>query len=244
MVEGRFEERKLDENVHEGGGDVATFRYHIIDSSKPFTVEGLEITPLPVHHGIYMNNNTPYWCLGFRFGSVSYVSDTNFIPEATEELIRGSEVIVLDALREESHPSHFSISQALDAARRLRPQRTYFVGWSHINDHFELEDRFRALEREEDKLWVRPAFDGLRNISGWRRTPRVSPDSAESSGPFPQNDYIPKRRQSPGFEPSVRRQQRHVRERRPLEATLHDRQSDIPPRYARAIVWTPHAEAL
>lgn len=52
-----------------------------------------------VRHGTYIKGGDPYWCLGFRFGSVSYISDTNLIPEATEELIRGSKVFVLDALR-------------------------------------------------------------------------------------------------------------------------------------------------
>ncbi|RUS33546.1 beta-lactamase-like protein [Jimgerdemannia flammicorona] len=164
------------------GGEVASFQFSVIENDKPFMIEGLEITPLPglvsrrithliricpatrlaVHHGIYQNNGDPYWCLGFQFGPVSYISDTNFIPEETAELMRGSEVLILDALREIPHPSHFGINQAVEEARRLHPRRTYLIGWSHENDHFKLENRLRELEDTEDSLWVRPAFDGLR----------------------------------------------------------------------------------
>lgn len=79
---------------------MADFKYHVFDPSKSFTIQGLEFTPLAVHHGIYLTTKEPYICFGFRFGDVSYISDTNFIPPATMELIQGkSRVFVVDCLR-------------------------------------------------------------------------------------------------------------------------------------------------
>jgi phosphoribosyl 1,2-cyclic phosphodiesterase len=55
---------------------------------------------LKVHHGIFMSTKEPYICFGFKFGDVSYISDTNFIPPETMKLIEGkSRIFVLDCLR-------------------------------------------------------------------------------------------------------------------------------------------------
>lgn len=99
-----------------GGGDIPSFTWHPFDTSKSFIVPscgGIEITPLPVEHGMYFSDGPakPYMCMGFRIGSVSYVSDASRIPEATKQKIEGSKILILDALREVPHASHFSYSE-------------------------------------------------------------------------------------------------------------------------------------
>ncbi|CAO3639257.1 unnamed protein product [Mucor hiemalis] len=153
----------VDSSMATGGGEVADFKYHVFDPTKNFTIEGLDFTPLAVHHGIYMTTKEPYICFGFKFGDVSYISDTNHIPEETMELIREkSRVFVVDCLRlSPPHPSHFDLGQSNDAARQVKAFKTYYVGFAHRVDHYSLEKSLKELEFTE-ALRVAPAYDGLR----------------------------------------------------------------------------------
>ncbi|KAF7727829.1 hypothetical protein EC973_006942 [Apophysomyces ossiformis] len=146
-----------------GGGDVALFNYHIFDRHSSFTIHGLEFTPLPVHHGIYFTTNEPYWCYGLQFAGISYISDTNHIPDDTMERMNGkTRLLVLDCLRDsKSHPSHFGLEDALKVARKLKPARTYLVGFAHKTDHYEIREKLGLLENSEN-LSASPAWDGLR----------------------------------------------------------------------------------
>ncbi|EPQ29119.1 uncharacterized protein PFL1_03407 [Pseudozyma flocculosa PF-1] len=114
----------VDRSKSTGGGDVGTLRWHIIDPDRPFWVgtgrSKVEIQPLPVLHG-FVNRKDPFWTLGFRIDGFSYVSDTHSIPETTTQIMAGSEVIVMDALKMDRHSSHFSFSQALSFLASLPP---------------------------------------------------------------------------------------------------------------------------
>lgn len=105
-----------------GGGDIPSFRWHTFDPSKPFTISscgGIAATPLPVEHGMYFADGLarPYMCMGFRIGEVSYISDTNRIPDDTKEKIQGSRILILDALRETPHASHFCFDEVSHSYR-------------------------------------------------------------------------------------------------------------------------------
>ncbi|CAO0802931.1 unnamed protein product [Mucor circinelloides] len=153
----------VDASMATGGGEVADFKYHVFDPSEPFTIEGLEFTPLVAHHGIYLTTKEPYICYGFRFGGVSYISDTNFIPPSTMELIQGkSRVFVVDCLRlTKPHASHFVLEQSIEAARQVKASKTYYVGFAHRTDHYALETDLKKLEVSEG-LKAAPAYDGLK----------------------------------------------------------------------------------
>ena len=69
--------------------------------------------------------------LGFRFGKFTYITDANRIEESEQEKIRGSEVIVLNALRHASHISHFTLNEAVDLADKLQVPTAYFTHLSH-----------------------------------------------------------------------------------------------------------------
>ncbi len=76
-----------------------------------------------------------YPVLGFRFGNLAYCTDVSRIPDESWPLLEGLDVLILDALRHEPHPTHFSLEEALAVVARLRPGRTLFTHLSHGFDH-------------------------------------------------------------------------------------------------------------
>ena len=96
--------------------------------TEPVEILGERITPIPLQHG-------RYWTLGFRVGDVAYCTDTNGIPAASRELLEGLDVLILDGLRHRPHPTHFSLQEAVDIARQLRPRRTFFTHICHDLEH-------------------------------------------------------------------------------------------------------------
>jgi phosphoribosyl 1,2-cyclic phosphate phosphodiesterase len=111
-----------------------------------FTLGGVEIVPVPIMHG-------PRPILGFRLGSFAYLTDCSAIPDASWPLLEGVRTLVLDALRERPHPTHFTVADALAAAARLSPERTYFTHICHDLPH---EATCARLPRG-----VELAYDGL-----------------------------------------------------------------------------------
>lgn len=91
---------------------------------KPFKVDEFTITPLPVRH-----LRMPV--LGFRIGDFSYITDANFIHEETYERLRGTKVLVLNALQKEKHVSHFNLEEAIAEAKKIGAEKTYFTHVSH-----------------------------------------------------------------------------------------------------------------
>ncbi|KAI8051071.1 beta-lactamase-like protein [Gilbertella persicaria] len=153
----------VDASMATGGGEVADFKYYVFDPAQSFTIEGLEFTPLPAHHGKYITTNEPYFCYGFHFDGISYISDTNYIPKETMDLMVGkSRIFVVDCLRLiHPHASHFMLDESIEAARKVKAFKTYYVGFAHRVDHYLLEDQLKELEKTEG-LRVAPAFDGLK----------------------------------------------------------------------------------
>jgi len=98
-------------------------------TTEPFDVLGARITPIRLRHGPRFD------VLGFRIGNVAYCTDVNAIPAASMELLKGLDVLVLDALRPKSHTTHFSLDEAVEVARQLAPRETYFTHMSHDLEH-------------------------------------------------------------------------------------------------------------
>jgi phosphoribosyl 1,2-cyclic phosphate phosphodiesterase len=108
-----------------GGGIPQITMFHI---GGPFMLGELEVVPVPLLHGARH-------ILGFRVGGFAYLTDCNRIPDASWPLLEGVRTLVLDALRERPHPSHFSVSEALDVVSRLRPERACFTHICHDLPH-------------------------------------------------------------------------------------------------------------
>jgi phosphoribosyl 1,2-cyclic phosphate phosphodiesterase len=112
----------------------------------PFTLGGAEIVPVPVMHGARA-------ILGFRIGSFAYLTDCNMIPASSWPLLEGVQTLVLDALRERPHPSHFSVAEAVDVVGRLQPRRAFLTHICHDLPHAATCARLPA--------GVELAYDGL-----------------------------------------------------------------------------------
>jgi len=96
---------------------------HSIDM-EPFVVGDIPVTPILVWH-------LKMPVLAFRFGGFTYITDANKIEASEKEKIKGSEVLVLNALRKEKHISHFSLDEAIALAKELQVPQTFITHLSH-----------------------------------------------------------------------------------------------------------------
>lgn len=94
-----------------------------IDRS-PFVVGDIPVQPIEVWH-----HRMPV--LGFRFGDITYITDANRIEDDQLELIRGSRILILNALRKEKHLSHFTLAEAIATGEKLEVPEVYFTHISH-----------------------------------------------------------------------------------------------------------------
>ena len=122
---------QLDAHVHEG---------------RAFEVSGLCFDPIPILHGkarIY----------GYRFGNAAYLTDHSEIPEDSIDKLRGLDVLFLDALRHQPHPTHSTVETSIATVRTLAPRRAYFTHISHDLPHQATQDALPA--------GIELAYDGL-----------------------------------------------------------------------------------
>lgn len=106
---------------------------HTIQNGTGFSIGDIHFTPIQVMH-----YKMPV--LGFRIKDLTYITDANFIAEEEKQKIRGSQHLILNALRRETHISHFTLQQAIDLSQELAPQHTWFTHISHqLGRHAEVE---------------------------------------------------------------------------------------------------------
>jgi phosphoribosyl 1,2-cyclic phosphate phosphodiesterase len=115
---------------------------------NPFSIGGLQVIPIEVMHA-----NMPV--KGYRFGDFTYITDAKTIAPSERDKMRGTRVLVINALRREGHYSHFSIPQALEVVNDIKPEKTYFIHMSH---------QFGLHAEEENNLPpnVFASYDGLK----------------------------------------------------------------------------------
>ena len=94
----------------------------------PFSFGRQTFIPVPVRHGTR-------FILGYRVGSFAYLTDCSEIPETSWPLLEGLDVLVLDALRQRRHSTHFNVEQAVEAATRIGARETYFTHMTHDLPH-------------------------------------------------------------------------------------------------------------
>jgi phosphoribosyl 1,2-cyclic phosphate phosphodiesterase len=126
------------------GGGIPRIEPRSIDG--PFSIAGVHVVPVALWHG-----RMPI--LGFRFGSFAYLTDCNSIPDASWPLLQGLDTLVLDALRDKPHTTHFTVAEALAVVERLQPRRTYFTHMGHDLGHAATNARLPP--------GVELAYDGL-----------------------------------------------------------------------------------
>jgi phosphoribosyl 1,2-cyclic phosphate phosphodiesterase len=118
-----------------------------LDGEQTAEVHGAKFQRVPLMHG-------GLEVAGFRFGSAAYLTDMSAIPDESLALLEGLDVMIIDALRPQPHPSHAAIPESLLWVERVRPRHAWFTHMSHEVDHEETEKGFPAN--------VRLAYDGLR----------------------------------------------------------------------------------
>lgn len=109
-------------------------------------VGGLRVVPLELGHGERK-------IFGYRFGGLAYLTDVKTVPNETLQHLRNLKVLVVSALLDRSHPTHFSIDEAVEFAVRIGAERTYLTHLTHRYTHAEFSKRLPA--------GVEPAYDGL-----------------------------------------------------------------------------------
>jgi phosphoribosyl 1,2-cyclic phosphate phosphodiesterase len=127
--------------------EMKVFRPHLIRRriDGRFEIGGVTWTPVPLIHG-----DMPI--LGFRVGSLAYCTDVSFIPEPSFEILRGLDVLVLDALQHRKHATHFTLEEAVAAATRIGAKKTFFTHIAHGLSH----EATNAMLPENMRL----AYDG------------------------------------------------------------------------------------
>ncbi|KAI3648292.1 hypothetical protein MP228_006146 [Amoeboaphelidium protococcarum] len=174
----------VDKKFASGGGDVAGVKFHhlVVDQTVdgvdlyvPIKLFGITIQPLSVEHGKL--GNDPFYCLGYKFidrdgsSSLVYISDASKVPDMVEKKYLcpadGAEqfsLMVIDALHDKPHPSHFNIEQALQHLSKYKVDFGLLTGFSHRVEHSLVQQR---LDQEcnqpniSDGRLVYAAFDGL-----------------------------------------------------------------------------------
>ena len=114
--------------------------------SGPFSIGDIRVQPVPLFHGARP-------ILGYRIGRFAYLTDCNRVPDEAWPLLAALDILVLDALRHNSPPTHFTVAEALGGVERVKPRQTYFTHMCHKLPHAETNASLPA--------GVELAYDGL-----------------------------------------------------------------------------------
>ena len=126
---------------------IPRLQLHEIKDNEPFSVSGIHIIPVSVMHF-----QLPVY--GFRIGDFSYITDAKTISEPERDKIRGSKVLVINALQKEKHVSHLTFDEALHLAKEIGAEKTYLTHISHrLGIHKEISEEL------PDGVFL--AYDGL-----------------------------------------------------------------------------------
>jgi phosphoribosyl 1,2-cyclic phosphate phosphodiesterase len=115
--------------------------------NKPFKIFNTEFIPILTYH-----YKLPVF--GFRVNDFTYITDANYISDEELEKVKGSKVVVLNALRREKHISHFNLNEAIEIIQKIKPEKAYFIHMSHqIGLHKEvMEELPEGIELSYDGL--------------------------------------------------------------------------------------------
>lgn len=113
---------------------------------RSFRIGDLRVRPIEVlHHEMKVN--------AYRMGDLTYITDAKVIERASVEKMRGTKILVVNALRKEPHPTHFCVSEALQLIDELKPERAYLVHTGHALGYAQTQSEL------PDNVWM--AYDGL-----------------------------------------------------------------------------------
>lgn len=126
---------------------IPKMKLHKIEN-KPFKIDEIEVVPIRCYH-----HKLPVY--GFRVGDFTYITDTNYIPLEELEKIKGTRILIINALRKEKHISHFNLKEALEIIQEIQPERAYLTHLSHdFGKHADIQKDL------PDNVFV--GYDGLK----------------------------------------------------------------------------------
>ncbi len=135
----------FDDNYKYGG----IARVELREISGPFELLDLPVIPVPVLHG-------DAEIFGYRIGRFAYLTDFSAVPDRSIEMLQGVEVVFLDALRHEPHPTHSTVANSVKVAEQIGAAQTYFTHMSH--------DLAHEATNQMLPPGVQLAYDGLRVV--------------------------------------------------------------------------------
>ncbi len=124
------------------------YNLHTISKETPFSIGTLNLQPIEVLHG-----KLPV--LGFRFGDFTYITDAKTITQEELEKVKGTKILVLNALHQKPHYSHLNLDEALQLIDQIKPDKTYLT---HVSHRMGLYDKVNKKLPQNVEL----AYDGLR----------------------------------------------------------------------------------
>ncbi|MHA3789943.1 MBL fold metallo-hydrolase [Flavobacterium hauense] len=128
----RFEYIFEVENRYPGAPSV---HVHEVDVNTPFVLDGETVVPIRVMHGSLE-------ILGYRIGDFAYLTDAKTIAAEEAEKLKGVKVLVVSALRETPHDTHFNLQEALDFIEQVKPERAYLTHISSLMGfHAEVQEK-------------------------------------------------------------------------------------------------------
>lgn len=140
----RFDYIFADTNRYPGAPCVAV---NLVENNHPFMLGDIPVVPITAKHNRVQ-------VFGYRFRDFTYLTDVKTINEEEVDKIRGSKVLVVNALREEAHHSHFNLEEALTFVEKVQPETAYFTHISHmLGFHAEVEQKLPE--------GIHLAYDGL-----------------------------------------------------------------------------------
>lgn len=119
----------------------------ISEVDKPFELFNTTITPIPVMHGRVE-------ILAYRIGNIAYMTDVSSIPESSFALLKDLDVLLIDCLRSEKHPTHINIEQSLDYVSRIQAKQSILI---HMTHELEYESLTQKLPKN-----VFVGYDGMK----------------------------------------------------------------------------------
>lgn len=140
----RFDYIFTDANRYPGAPAVAV---NTIKKNCPFEIGGMTVIPIEANHNRVQ-------VFGFRIGNFTYLTDVKTMDESEKDKIRGTKTLVINALREEPHHSHFNLEEALKFVTEIEPDIAYFTHISHLLG-------FHAIVEEKLPAGVHLAYDNL-----------------------------------------------------------------------------------
>ena len=122
-------------NKYPGAPSVATIE---VVNNQPFSLGNKSVIPIDVMHGNLQ-------VFGYRIDDFAYLTDVKTIEKSEIEKLKNLRVLVINALREEPHDTHFNLKEALDFITLVQPKTTYLTHISHIMGfHEEVQKKLPA----------------------------------------------------------------------------------------------------